>query len=215
MGNEELNVFKSMSPEERAKWMAQFVMDPDKCKKQGFSNTQVIDNTFTDEAEQLCTMDELGGPKFLNNKEHARIACEAGDFGKPLPHELPSLAAAGVMQYRFSWAVYKSRIGLENKAGVQTEADLTTTEYNEVKAAMQGDMQGAQKGPSGKRKIGTAAPAPKATERRGQTLEVTGSGANDGAPQTQRHGRQDAQGNQRRRGLAPRAHHQGLPDGHA
>ena len=52
--------------------------------------------------------------------------------------------------------VYKKRFGLENTAGVKTESGLTTNEYNEVKAL----MEGAQKGTGGKRKGGTGVPQP-------------------------------------------------------
>ena len=50
------------------------------------------------------------------------------------PHELAPLAAASVLQYKFSWAVVKKEQGTNRESGTSATTSLNDTEFREVTA---------------------------------------------------------------------------------
>ena len=52
----------------------QWVMDPEASELSGFQSTRLVVSSMNEGLDRWITVDQLGGPLFLNNKEHA-IAC--------------------------------------------------------------------------------------------------------------------------------------------
>ena len=84
--------------EERRTWMASYILDP----KSGGSSAVNVTSRSIEHARSRTTVwltiEELGGPKYLNSMSNAKL------MAKDLlsrPHESPSLATEGVLQYRY------------------------------------------------------------------------------------------------------------------
>eukprot|EP00959_Pyramimonas_sp_CCMP1952_P044858 937110-Pyramimonas_sp.AAC.1 len=84
--------------EERRNWLAAFLIDP---ASGGSTATNTVSREVSRKEKtvgQWMTIDEYGGPKGINNMEHAKARCEAGEFTER-PHESPILAAKDIKQY--------------------------------------------------------------------------------------------------------------------
>ena len=129
--------YKSLGSDDlRADWVGQWAMDPQGAVASGF-NRKVVHETDQEREQFLwLTEDQLGGPEHLNNVNHAKLVIEGGDLGEGRPHELPSLAKAGVVQYPVTKTWLEKAKGTTKEAGVSLRAELTAEEYEEVSRDM-------------------------------------------------------------------------------
>ena len=76
--------------DERRSYLCQFILDPEIAKTNGFNKSVAFDEAADVATEGWVTLEELGGPQYLNSRYHADI------MAKTLPerpHEVPELAA--------------------------------------------------------------------------------------------------------------------------
>ena len=128
--------------DQRREWLAAFIIDPESggcCA----SNTTERSSETADRAVQIwVTVDEYGGPRFLNNMEHAKIAVSVL---QDRLHENAALAAAGVKEYDVTkvWREYCNRT--KETFAVTVDAKITASEYQEVANAMATDGEPPKK----------------------------------------------------------------------
>ena len=79
--------------------------------------------------EVWLTQDMLAGPTWLNSAEHAKLLCNSGDLDSR-KHSLPSLAAAGVLEYRWlnRCNVFENFVREQMAATAQGQLDKSTYE---------------------------------------------------------------------------------------
>ena len=124
--------YKSLeTDEQRREYVAHYIMAPDVAVNEGFNRTTVKDEEVNESATQFLTESQLAGPQWLNDAAQARILC-ASNYLDDRPHELPPLAAEGIKQYEFSWAILRRNTGWCKIAGTSTKSELTPAEYEKV-----------------------------------------------------------------------------------
>ena len=123
--------WQGMAKPAREQWMAQWVLEPELCKKSGFNKTIASTDNRKTLADQWVLESELGGPRFLNSADHAKKIIESGDL-QSRPSRFAALAAAGVCEYLLTTELVEYVKGLRKEAGVECSSDLKTDEYNYV-----------------------------------------------------------------------------------
>ena len=107
--------YKALSTnDERHGYLAQFLLDPQVAKLNGFNTAFAFNTTRNDSAENWWTREELAGPKGLNSFKNADILIESNTLPTQ-PHENPALAAAGVLQYFWVTSSKHTSTGLTDK----------------------------------------------------------------------------------------------------
>ena len=72
----------------------------------GFNRATNSSTTANESEEVWVTLEQLSGPMYLNSMEHAAITIKSLPSQ---PHDDDNLAAAGVLQYRYSSSKNKSK----------------------------------------------------------------------------------------------------------
>ena len=128
---EQKSEYKSKTKQEREAWLCQWAIDPVLCANKGFNSTVAYTDDSSVADDEWVIESVLGGPRFLNNPEHATIVVEGGEL-EERPCKLKSLAARGVMEYRMTREFVRYVAGLRGEAGLRSEADLKADEAAEV-----------------------------------------------------------------------------------
>ena len=123
------------SDSDRRAWLAQYVVDPKQATTTGFNRTTAVNEQMKEGAGQWLHESEIGGPRFLNDPEAARILCESGEL-ESRPSEYESLAKVGKKQHYFNWELFRKKTGFRDEAGVEAQADLKPDEYSDIKKHM-------------------------------------------------------------------------------
>ena len=146
---------------QRREWLARFIVDPSSggCKAE-MSMTAVNDKLDT-EQEFLVTEDELGGPQWLNNPQHAKWAIEEL---VPQPHEWPSLAKRGVLQYKVSRKWLERQTGTKERASAITESTMTAEQFTQVSDAMRNSRLACDSAGTRRKKARTEIPPKQLSE---------------------------------------------------
>ena len=118
---------------QRRSFLAAFILDPASggCSVTNETSRAVINKKGSQEV--WITEDELGGPKYLNNKQHAAILAPSLETR---PHESPALAAAKIKQYKYHIAIDEKTQIEKSKVSVKADSELTPEQYLEVQADM-------------------------------------------------------------------------------
>ena len=137
--------------EDKKKWLAQWVIDPETCQREGYNRSFAYTSDESVNDTSWVTLEQLSGPTMMNSMAHAQLV--AADL-ESQPSRFPSLAAKGIMEYKMTTEVLRSISGTRGEAGVSATTELKSSEYTEVKASIDAGF-------------GKAAPArrPKAQER--------------------------------------------------
>ena len=139
---------KLKSDEERKQWLSHYIIDPETAVHQGYNKVEVVNSKMDKNKVAWLTESQLGGPMYLNDVGHAKILVDAKSF-REQEHETPALAAAGVKQYEFSWAILEKSTGVVRTAGVSSTSELTASEAvaigNDMEAKMGEPVANTQK----------------------------------------------------------------------
>lgn len=128
--------------DERRSYLCQFILDPEIAKTNGFNKSVAFDEAADVATEGWVTLEELGGPQYLNSRYHADI------MAKTLPerpHEVPELAAENVKQYYYVDKKKKRKTGYREEAGTSAKAELKASEYTGVKNDIVSSFEGGKK----------------------------------------------------------------------
>ena len=71
--------YKDTPKPQREEWIYQWYVDPTQCNLTGFNRTTAIKKDTSKVKETWLTESQLGGPKYLNNPEHAHLLVLSGD----------------------------------------------------------------------------------------------------------------------------------------
>ena len=136
INGEQKEAYKHLgSDQERREVLAKFVLDPLKYKCVGENKTEIHNQRADKASGQWLIVDEIGGPLHLNNVKFAEALCKSGDIPSQ-PHELPSLAKLGVMQYWYEERKHEKSTGTTETAAVTKTADINPDEYAMVQTSM-------------------------------------------------------------------------------
>ena len=129
--------FSKMPKEDKYAWLAQWLLDPDQCKKSGYSKSFSFVQDENETTAVWATREQLEGPRFYNSVEKVKILIDNCEFATR-PSRFASLAALGHEEYRVTEDVLRQVNGTRNEHGVKaTGAELTTDEYTEVKQSLE------------------------------------------------------------------------------
>eukprot|EP00974_Lingulodinium_polyedra_P115236 11154456-Lingulodinium_polyedra.AAC.1 len=129
--------------------MAAFVMDPKVCACEGLNSTRNKDTQRKRGTFQWLTLDQLAGPKWLNNRVHAEIAIKSLEERE---HENPDLAKEGIKQYKYIEKTEVHDKVNERISEVSQKSELTAQEFEQVEKDM--DQNDLEKPPPKKRRQG-------------------------------------------------------------
>ena len=113
---------------QRRLWLAQFVMDPNCCSKEGFNESAAFLLNKTREAVEWLTQEQLEGPNYINSKQHVQLLIDKKVFPER-PHEIQALADIGVKQYEYSKSKVIKEGGTEQRNGTRASSSLTNEQY--------------------------------------------------------------------------------------
>lgn len=117
--------------EDRRKWVAQFVIDPNCCTKEGYNRNAAWIQETKRVKEHWLTQTQLASSQWLNSEEQAEALCQSGNL-ESRPHEYPALAAKGILQYRYMFAEGEKEQGNRQEAGTSASTALSSSEYQQV-----------------------------------------------------------------------------------
>lgn len=125
--------YRKARKEEKADWLLSFMSDP-------ATGGAIIQNKTRRETVEendstivWLTEEQLASPQWLNSAHHAHLATQCLKSQK---HEIPSLALAGVLQYRFTSNKERWSRFLSKSAEASTSSDPTAEQYAEVEKDM-------------------------------------------------------------------------------
>ena len=131
--------YKNSKRTEKNEWLAQYILDPELTSNEGVNTTTV----YTEETEMddtvLITQEQMGGPLYLNSASMAKIVCESKELDE-FPHEIESLAKAGIKQFKFSMKKFTMRSGKREEATVKQKIDLKSDELEAVRGHMKANF---------------------------------------------------------------------------
>lgn len=146
--------------ESRREWLAQFIIDPDFATLSGWNSCVLFNDSAEIEEASWITEEQLGGPDHLNSAKHARLVITAGEL-QERDHEVSSLAAAGVKQYRWTQKMERRMQGKREEMGTTAHAELTAGEYINIHGDMQKQAVGS---PNVQKRKAAPKPKPEETE---------------------------------------------------
>ena len=117
----------------RLEWIAQFVMDPKQGISTGYSKVSRTSVHKQTVRKRWLTQAEISD--LLKSEEMAKRLCASGDLASK-PHDFPSLAKEGVLQYHYTTYLENDDHLTTEETGTKLVADLKSDEYTEVTDAM-------------------------------------------------------------------------------
>ena len=120
---------------ERRDFMVQFVLDPQEFKGSAKNICSTINQKADRERGQWLMESQLAGPKFMHDKNLAKLLCESGEL-ESRPNEYKCFRDMKIPQYYFTEAMLEKLTGSKEEASVEVTASVTKDEYEEVKDAM-------------------------------------------------------------------------------
>ena len=116
---------------QRREWLAQFVIDPLCATATGFNATEV---GFTERSKRrIIWVTEEQLADLLKSEKHASIM--KADM-RDRPHESPSMAKAGILQFEYECTEQEYANYKKESAGTRLEAELTGKEHQRVTSDM-------------------------------------------------------------------------------
>ena len=120
---------------EARSWIAQFVLDPELCKCQGYNRTEVSKGTVQKDLSAWIYESQLAGPEYLNSAEMARDLVESKELDD-MESPFKMLRVKGHKLYYFTKEMliqFKKNVEV---AGVEARVDVTADEYQKVRDDM-------------------------------------------------------------------------------
>ena len=140
---------------DRRNFLASYLIDPENASASCTNTTEKVTSNIDEKKGVWVTEDEYGGPMWLNNPAHAKIAVKGC---QDRPHENPLLAAVGVKQYKVFKKTEVTSTGTIDKAKVKLDAAMTAEQYAETAQHMRASLASSSAGgsadgaPNGKRR---------------------------------------------------------------
>ena len=130
--------FAELPKEDKQNWMVQWLLDPAMCSKIGYNRTEAFSESLKRGEVAWVTREVLAGPGYMNSLQHADWIIEGQEL-EERDHKSATLAAKGVKEYKVTKEWLEQNSGTRSVAGVEATADVTTDQYDEVKASMEND----------------------------------------------------------------------------
>ena len=118
---------------DRHEWIKEYILDPNKVKHEGVNTIRRESASSSTSKWIWLTIDELGGSRYLNNPEHAKIAAKSLDSR---PHENVGLGTAGVLQYHYNTKEASDTKSITEAAELAQKTDITATDAAELRDHM-------------------------------------------------------------------------------
>eukprot|EP00959_Pyramimonas_sp_CCMP1952_P464874 9487327-Pyramimonas_sp.AAC.1 len=127
----------------RREWMSSFVLDPASGGSVAFSRTERTERVENNTIEVWLTESECGGPKYLNNLDHAKIAVTTCEWRYHSSNK--ALHDAKVKEYkvRVSWDLYQK--AKQDTVGVEQKAEIGNDDAAAVSEALRSNAHGVPK----------------------------------------------------------------------
>ena len=149
MSKEALQTYSEETHAGKREWLKQFLLDPAAASMMG-TNTTINEDVQTNRnSTQWLTVEQLASPAYLNSMAHAELMV------KDLPcqpHESASLAAQGVLVYKYTCKADIHDKTNKQQASVEATSELTSQEYGQVLKDMEATECGSAGGPATKRR---------------------------------------------------------------
>ena len=107
--------------------MVQFVLDPQEFKGSAKNICSTINQKADRERGQWLMESQLAGPKFLHDKNLAKLLCESGEL-ESRPNEYKCFRDMQIPQYYFTEAMLEKLTGSKEEASVEVTASVTKDE---------------------------------------------------------------------------------------
>lgn len=127
--------FRNGNDKVKQSWVSKFKVDPKMAWLEGCSTTEVGAITSNKGDQRLLTPEQLGGPQWLNSPQHVQWLIEA-DALPTQPHEIPALAAKGVVQvvWNTKWKTVEDYF--KDSTSIKARGEMTKEDYEKVQMAM-------------------------------------------------------------------------------
>ena len=143
----EYNSLKSQA--DKQKWLSTWVLAASQGKSMGWNSAEVSTTSTEMTTGVWVTQSMLASPQYFNNEEIAAIFVKTAP-SRPYKNSV-ALAEAGVLEYYYELDSDKNARQVKSAAGVESKAELSAEEYDEISASMQ---VGFEKGPPAKKPKG-------------------------------------------------------------
>ena len=130
-----LKAWRATPSKEKKGWAAQFSLDPS-CSWLTAEETHAAGHEERHSSEEVwLTQEMLAGPAWLNSSEQAKLVCSSGDL-ETRKHSLLSLAAAGVLEYRWfkRWKVFENFV--RDQMATTAQGQLDKSSYESLAGSM-------------------------------------------------------------------------------
>ena len=119
--------------ESRHQWIADYLLDPKKVTCQGINSISRNSETGSDTKFVWITEQELAGPKYMNDKDNAKIAIQALDSKA---HTNAALAKHGVKLYYYEVTKELLKKTTVEKVGAQATCGMDADSYGQIRKHM-------------------------------------------------------------------------------